>query len=75
MIVNQMIVIAGRHAPLACGHRIGSRRVRVCARRGDASAESSLQQSVHDVLSIVANQEAASYQIVDRHYDFGPILR
>jgi hypothetical protein len=45
-IVDEMIVIMGRHAPLACRHRIGSRRVLVCARRGDTSVESSLQQSV-----------------------------
>ena len=74
MIVNRMIVMVGLHAPLACGHRIGSRRVLVCVRRGDASLKSSLQQSVHYVLSIVANQETVSYQIVDRPYDFGPIL-
>ncbi len=74
-IVDEMIVIVGRHAPSACGHRIGSRRVLVCARRGNAGVESSLQQSVHDVLSIVANQETVSHEIIDRHHHLGLVLR
>jgi hypothetical protein len=43
VIIDKMVMIVRRHAPVACRHRIRRGRVLFSVGRGDASAESGLQ--------------------------------
>ena len=76
VLVNVVIVMTGRrHVPLARRYRIRYRRVFVCLRCRHAGRLPCRDQPRDDVLGIVANQEAATHQFVDRLDDLVPILR
>src|SRR5215472_9329435 len=72
-LVNMVIVM--RRVSDACRQRIGRRGVLIRRRRRYTGGQARLQQSCHDVLGIVTNQEATPYQLVHRLRDLVPILR